>query len=245
VPCRRGRHAKDEKVKYKLEREPSFATLPVSGKAAPGVELLDAVMLKYLKKIGCSAASLTVARSHQPGPHGLQPTTDHAPLFSRGYGWCDLKGTVPMQPDTPIGIASCEKSFIAAAIRQMALDGKLDLNGSLFRQLKIKPKGKIVDNRVWDITINHLLDHQAGWQGEPLARAEAAAGDPAQYLSPWDWTAHVLEYVMVQNLRDTPGQKSEYDNFGYGTLATVVDRFAYRCKQAGQLASKMRFLAAP
>jgi len=221
-----GRHVKDEKVKYKLDQEPSFPTLPVSGKAAPGVELLDMVMLKYLKKLGCSGASLTVTRSHQPGPHGWQPTTDHAPLYSRGYGWCDLKGTVPMHPDTAIGIGSCDKSFIAAAIRQMALEGKLDLNGSLFKQLKITPKGKIVDNRVWDITINHLLDHQAGWQGEPWAQGQAAAGDPTQFLSPYEWTMHTLENVMVQKLRDPPGHKAEYDNWGYFTLATVVDRLS-------------------
>ena len=40
---------------------------PVSGHHAPGVELLDAIMLKCLKEIGCSGATLTVAR----GDHTL------------------------------------------------------------------------------------------------------------------------------------------------------------------------------
>ena len=79
--------------------------VPVTGKHAPGVELLDAIMLKYRRDIGCSAASLTIARGHQL-------------LYSRGYGWLDRAGTRPMHPDTPMGVASCDKPWEEAAIRQ-------------------------------------------------------------------------------------------------------------------------------
>ena len=54
-------------------------------------------MLKYRRKIGCSAASLTIARGQQT-------------LYSRGYGWSD-RGTRPMHPDTPMGVASCDKPW--------------------------------------------------------------------------------------------------------------------------------------
>ena len=65
------------------------------------------VHLKNLKKIGCSAASLTIARGRQT-------------LYSRGYGWKDRESTVPMHPDTPMGIASCDKPWEEASIRQLA-----------------------------------------------------------------------------------------------------------------------------
>ncbi len=79
-----------------------------------------------------------------------------------------------MHPDTPMGVASCDKPWEEAAIHQLALHGRIDLNASVFRVLKIKPAGPVVDNRMYDITFNHLLEHKAGWQGEPLNRANQA-----------------------------------------------------------------------
>jgi CubicO group peptidase (beta-lactamase class C family) len=76
-------------------------------------------MLKYLDEIGCSGASLTIS-------------SKGVPIYSRGYGWRDKKKRVPLQPDTLIGIASCEKPITAAAIRQLARNRKLDLEASLF-----------------------------------------------------------------------------------------------------------------
>ena len=102
---------------------------PVSGHHAPGVELLDAIMLKCLKEIGCSGATLTVARG------------DHT-LYSRGYGWSDRGRKVPIHPDTPMSIGSCDKPLTAAMIRQLAQDGKLDLNASVLKLLKIRPAGQ-------------------------------------------------------------------------------------------------------
>src|SRR5262249_4065190 len=45
---------------------------------------------------------------------------------------------------------------------------EVDLNAPVFKLLNVKPAGPIVDNRVWKITVTHLLDHAAGWQGAPL-----------------------------------------------------------------------------
>jgi hypothetical protein len=213
-------HVKTDSGNYTLERESAYAQPPVSGKQSPGVELLDAVMLNYLKKIGCSAASLTVARSHHAGPQGMRPTADQGPLYSRGYGWSDSHQKVPMQPDTPMSLASCDKPFTAAAIRQLALDGKLELNASVFKLLKIEPKAEVVDKRVWDVTINHLLEHKAGWQGEPYLRAWQAANGKKDPIS----AETKLPYVMVQKLAWAPGEKAEYDSFGYATLSLIVEK---------------------
>jgi choice-of-anchor C domain-containing protein len=195
------------------------ADVPVAGKHAPGVELLDAIMLKYRRDIGCSAASLTIARGHQM-------------LYSRSYGWLDRAGTQPIHPDTPMGVASCDKPWEEAAIRQLALHGKIDLNASVFRVLKIEPAGSVVDNRMYDITFNHLLEHKAGWQGEPLNRANQAyeaARRPGTPAPPWSEVLPVLlRYIMVQRLAWTPGEKSKYDNMGYHVLKLMIMRVSGR-----------------
>ncbi len=191
------------------EKQPGVVGLgtPVSGKYAPGVDLLDAVMLKYMNGSGLSAAALAVGRGR-----------DAHILYSRGYGWSDDDHKLPLHADTPMGLASCDKHLTASAIKQLARSGNLSLNDSVLKLLEIKPAGKIIDRRVWDITLQHLLDSSAGWQGEPVDRAWQAANGTKFPIE----SETLLSYVMVQELAWTPGTKSLYDSFGYNSLKCVV-----------------------
>jgi WD40 repeat protein len=193
---------------------PLHAAPPVTGKHAKGVEAIDAVMLKYLNRTGTSTGSVTVARGRQT-------------LYSRGYGWVDHDGTVASSPDQPIAIGSCMKPVTAAMIRQLALNGKLDLNASVFKVLKIKPAGPIVDPRVHDITLLRLLRHEAGWQASAIGRAIKSAADAGTTPPPalWSkWADTVLSHVMTEKLEWAPGEKYEYDNIGYAMLMYVVTK---------------------
>lgn len=203
--------ADDKPVKNAGDSRP-----PITGKKARGGELLDEVMLKYLDKIGCSGASLAVSSK------GVL-------IYSRGYGWRDKEKRVPLQPDTLMGIASCEKAITAAAIRQLARNGKLDLEASVFKLLQIKRQGKIVDRRVWDITIHLLLDHKAGWQGEPIDRATQSMlkkGYKFPDLPPRSASQveTLLGFIMAEKLKDAPGTKYEYCNFYFDTLRHVIEK---------------------
>jgi len=182
---------------------------PVAGPQSYGVELLDRVMLGYLNRIGCTAATLAVSRK------GML-------THSRGYGWSDRNRTRPAQADTMIGIASCEKPITAAAVRQLARNGQLNLDTRLFALLRLEPRGQVTDTRVRDITIRHLLEHKAGWQGEPLERAIAAARNQGHRDQIGVET--LLGYLMAQKLRDAPGSRSDYCNFCYDTLRHVLAR---------------------
>ena len=82
------------------------------------MEQLDEVMVRYVNRIGCTAATLAVS------DHGVT-------VHSRGYGWSDRDKKMPMLPNTMIGIASCEKPVTAAAIRRLAREGKLGLDEGL------------------------------------------------------------------------------------------------------------------
>ncbi len=182
---------------------------PVTGKGVPGVELFDQVMLAYLDKIGCTAATLAISKKGNL-------------IVSRGYGWCDKEKTIPTQPNTIIGLASCEKSFTAAAIKQLAARGKLKLDAPLFALLRIQPHGNVTDPRVYRITIRHLIDHRAGWGADPVSEATAAARSAGmkEPLSPED----LLSFIMTRELKNAPGDKEEYCNFGYDTLRHVIVR---------------------
>ena len=85
-------------------------------------------MLKYGTKIGCTSAELAIARNR-------------VVILSRGYGSSDRFGRVPMQPNNPMAIASCEKPITAAVVKQLARAGKLDLNASVFKVLEDPARG--------------------------------------------------------------------------------------------------------
>jgi len=211
------------------------AGAPVTGSKTPGVERLDEVMLKYMEKTGASAASLAIAEQ------GVM-------VLSRGYGWSDKGKTVPMQPNTMIGIASCEKPITAAAIRRLAREGRLSLLDSPFGLLKIKAQGTVVDERVRHITISHLLEHKAGWGADPVSEAaeaarkkgfrdpipvEARAWNPDSSGSTTGFKNPIpietlLGFIMTQRFKNEPGEKSEYCNFGYDTLRHVITKVTGR-----------------
>jgi CubicO group peptidase (beta-lactamase class C family) len=209
--------------------------IPVVGRDAPGVDLFDEVMLNAMKRINCTSAVMAVA------DHGTV-------VYSRGYGWMDKEKKVPTQPNTMIGIASCEKPVTAASIRKLARAGRLSLDAKLFEFLRIKPQGQVVDDRMMKITINHLLEHKAGWGVDPVSEAaeaakkmgfknavpvEARAWNP---VSPGSADVFkdpipietLLGFIMTQRLKNEPGVKSEYCNFGFDALRHVITKVTGR-----------------
>ncbi len=200
-----------EAATFRLAEPAAPKKIPISGTESAGVDVLDQVVLNYLGKIGCSAATLTVLRGKEL-------------LYSRGYGWSDRFGETPILPDAPMTIASCDKPVTAAAIRQLARGKKLDLNAKVFDLLKIKPAGPVVDERVRAITVAHVIDHKAGWPGDPVNRAyKAALKKGHQAPIP---TETLLEFVMAEKLKDPPGAKVEFCNEDYAVLRLIIARLS-------------------
>src|SRR5688572_24494897 len=53
---------------------------------------------------------------------------DHAPAWSKGYGFADADAEVPITPDTPFWIASVTKTFIGLLFLQLEADGTISLD---------------------------------------------------------------------------------------------------------------------
>ena len=188
-----------------------IAGIPVTGIDTPGVNYLDEVMLHAMSRIGCSGATMAVA--------------DHGALvYSRGYGWTDKEKKVPLQPDAMIGIASCDKPVTAAAVKQLARDGRFDLDAGVFALLNTKPSGPVTDPRMNSITIRNLLEHKAGWGPDPVA-GFTAVQRKSDVTNPV-FVEAALSFLMTQKLKHDPGTVSEYCNFGYDTLRYIVQKFS-------------------
>ncbi len=81
------------------------------------------------------------------------------------------------------------------------------------------------DKRVYDITVEQLLSHEAGWTQRygdqmfmPLVVAEKMGVKP-----PVD-TKTIVRFALDKRLHYTPGMGRAYSNLGYSVLGLVVEK---------------------
>ena len=189
--------------------------LPVSGQAVAGLEAFDRAMQQFMKERHLTGGTLAVMRNGKI-------------VLARGYGYADPFQGKLLGPDTPFRVASVSKPITLALLRKLIREGKLQLNTRIVPLLGLAPPaGQKMDPRWRDITVQHLIAHEGGWDRdkafdpmfEPLkiARALDKPG-PAK-------AADVIEYMAGQPLQFTPGSKSVYSNFyGYCLLGRVVEK---------------------
>ncbi len=125
-----------------------------------------------------------------------------------GYGLANVEEKIPVRPETVFRIASVGKQFIATGILLLVEDGKLTLDDRLGTLLDDAPPA-------WaPLTVRQLLSHTSGLVREspgylPILRQPDIAVIRAAYPLP---------------LQFTPGEKYQYSNVGYFTLAEIIRR---------------------
>ncbi len=98
-------------------------------------------------------------------------------IFAKGYGERDVERHLPMTPDTLGGIASCSKSFCAAAAASLVQEGKLSFDEPIRNYI---PDFALMDPVASaECTIRDMLYHRTGlaahdamWPQEGLSRRE-------------------------------------------------------------------------
>ncbi len=123
-----------------------------------------------------------------------------------GYGLANVEHSIPAKPETVYQIGSVSKQLIAAGVLLLMQDGKLSLDDRLSKFLEGTPD-------TWkDITVRHLLTHTSG-----IVR-EAPGFDPFKVQA----DADVIKTAYPLPLRFAPGEKWEYCNVGYFSLAEII-----------------------
>jgi CubicO group peptidase (beta-lactamase class C family) len=139
--------------------------------------------------------------------------SDQDLVWSKGFGYADLKAKIPMTSTTKFRMASHSKMFAAIAIMQLREEGKLRLDDPVSQHLKwfkMKPAG----DDDGPITIEQLLSHSSGLQRE--------AGD--------HWTS--LQFPTSEELRRifterqsafAPSVRWKYSNLAYAIAGMVTE----------------------
>lgn len=148
-------------------------------------------------------------RQHIPGI-SIAVIKDGKVVKAEGYGLANVELDVPVRPETVFKIGSLSKQFIAAGIMLLAQEGKISLDDKISKFLEGTPE-------TWkEITVHHLLTHTSG-----IVR-EAPGFDPLKTQN----DADVIKTSYPLPLRFAPGEKWEYCNVGYFSLAEIIRKIS-------------------
>ena len=156
-------------------------------------------------------------RGHARNDRGAEPgetiivVRDGKVVKSESRGMANLEHGIAATADTHYRLASITKQFTAAAILELASDGKLSLDDSIRRWLPSLPSYADA------ITIRHVLTHSSG-----LIDYEDVIppGTTAQLHD-----ADVLRLLESQtSTYFAPGTSYRYSNTGYSLLSLIVEK---------------------
>lgn len=186
--------------------------VPITGTDQKELSAFDEMMIKFVTDHQVPGAALAVARNGKV-------------VYTRGFGHADPQLGRPVEPRTRFRIASISKPITAAAILRLIELGLLKLGDNPFQvlQLTLPPDA---DPRLKKITIEHLLQHTAGWDRavsfDPMFRSILIAKE--QKTQPPAEPMAIIQYMLKQKLDFNPGTRYAYSNFGYCILGRVIEK---------------------
>lgn len=192
------------------------AEVPTTGSPVPELAVIDDAVLSFMAEWDVPGMAVGLAK-------------DGRLVFARGYGFADVEEETPVQPDSLFRIASVSKPITAVAILRLVEEGRLSLDDHAFRILADldPPQGATPDPRLFDITIEHLLTHTAGFGIDQLGIdpqfglhqiAAEALGVPRPASA-----STLVRYMIGETLLFDPGTQYRYSNFGYNVLGRVIE----------------------
>lgn len=201
-------------------QSPAVHDYPTTGVEVPSLAVFDEAVLDFMAEHRITSAALGVAKNGEV-------------VLERGYGWKDRELTEPTAPDALFRIGSVTKPFAAALVKSLVRSGTISLDDRVFPALDLDPlPGDTPDDRLFDVTVEHLLEHRGGW--DPGATFDPVFYDfpiaRAMDLSEPPTPRQVVRYMLGQPLQFDPGERSVYSNFGYlvlGVYAAAVTARPY------------------
>ncbi len=194
----------------------TFAQLPATGPLVPELNALGQAKTVFMNARGFEAGTIAVMK-------------DSKLVLRQGYGWRDASKASVIHPDNLFRLASVSKTMTVVAITQLINAGKISKDTKVYAYLGIQPwRGVLGDARTNDITVQHLLDHTAGWDNG----IASSGGDVFNTVSistsmGLDHPAtarEVIGWAFSKPLDFAPGAKSVYSNFGYMVLGRVIEK---------------------
>ena len=191
-------------------------TLTNAMSSQPELHAMDSIMQRYLKRWEIHGAQLAISRHDSL-------------LYARGFGYADKDRQIPMEPSYIMRMASVSKLVTATGIMKLRDMGKIRPSDKVFG-----PKGilndtfyvnSIRDKRYFDITVEQLLRHKAGftnYAGDAIFSTRYIMQQNHLTTPPDHRT--LLRIVLRRHLGYTPGTAQRYCNIGYTLLSLIIEK---------------------
>jgi len=202
----------------------AVAVLPVTGVEVPELATIDNLMQSYMQSNGLWGGVLAISK-------------DGRVVYQRGFGYAYYNSPSdppddPLPENTPMRLASVEKPHTAAVIRHLVSYGLFSLDDYVFdvgQRLEVGRRalldastpsstyypynGVYGDGRFGSITVDHLLNHQGGWD-RTIAYCPFGNGKlyeignvTGTYPSLPPTREDIVRYMMSQPLQFDPGNR--------------------------------------
>lgn len=201
----------------------AHAQLPIQGMPVPDLDVFDNIMQTYLTDNDINAGILGIMK-------------DQRIVYLRAFGYKDEALSVNLPENALMRVASVTKPVTAAAVRVLIDWGTIGLNQHVFKFepaddgiLDYEPWGGLGDDRLDQITVEHLLRHRGGWdRASPIGDLTRMEVQIAQEMGfdPYrvPTRAETVEWIMGQPLQFPPDSTRVYSNIGYLILGLIVEQ---------------------
>lgn len=216
-----GSESKSESATFTEEKYPEYNTewydsLTNAASEFAALKPMDSDVSRFMAKWSLRGMSMAITRNDSL-------------LYARGYGWADEEAGIPMSPTTGVRIASASKLVTAVAIMKMCRDSLLTLDTPVFGTRGILSDSSYInvirDQRVYEITVDHLLRHTGGFSGragDPMfSQLDLIKAHKLDSAPRFDELAHL---VIARRLGAEPGKVYNYSNFGYLLLSLIIEK---------------------
>lgn len=178
----------------------------ITNETCAPVPVIDRAVLRHMDKYGLVGAQLAYMRNDSL-------------LYVKGYGYADMENGIAMEPNMSMRIASVSKLVTATAIMKLREKGLLELDSRVLGEGGILADedcaSVLRDPRMKNITVEHLLRHQAGFtakRSDPMFTTGITSGEMA------------VQKALGSRLAFSPGTSQEYSNVGYYLLSLVIEK---------------------
>jgi CubicO group peptidase (beta-lactamase class C family) len=195
----------------------------------------------------CDTQMQTFLSNYQIPGATFAVTKDGRLIYMRAFGTANQAGTEATQPHHMFRIASVSKPITSIAIMKLIENGQLSLSDKPFGPggiLNVDPyfaNANVTDPRVYDITIQNLLEHAAGWNRDLPMSPNPLPPYPWGYghSDPIGFPLHVtqtlgeanpvtrramIKFSIQKGLNFAPGTAFNYSNMGYLVLGEVIEK---------------------
>ena len=162
-------------------------------------------------------------------------------VYAHGFGYSDVETKQQVTPGNLFRIASVSKLITAVAIMKLVEKKAISLDSKVFGPkaiLKDPIFNSVVDKRLYNINVRHLLAHSGGWSlnyGDPAFNSLVVLERIGETGTPT--MESYFRFIASRKLHFEPGTRSSYSNMGYMFLQKVIEAVSgrsyedYVCKE--------------